>query len=93
MTPACGQEPPQGRHRACADQRSDQEWLQHPEHHVLQRVHVIDEARHEVAPAEGRKARGSDGLEPREHANAEVGQHAEGGVVADQTLAVTEEAP
>ena len=93
MRPACGKEPPKDRHRPGADERRHQERLQHPEHHVLQRVHVIDEARHEVAPAEGGEPRGRHGLEPSEHAHAEVGQHAEGGVVADQPLAVAEEAP
>ena len=39
------------------------------------------------------KARGSHRLEPLEHADAQVGEHAQRGVVADQPLAVAEEAP
>ena len=66
--------------------------MEHPEHHVLQRVHVIDEARHEVTSAEGGEARGSNRLEPLEHADAQVGEHAQRGIVADQSLAVAEKA-
>ena len=87
------EEPPQGRHRASADERRHQERLQYPQHHVLQRVHVVDEARHEVAPAEDREAGGGHRFEPFEDTHAEVGQHAQRGVVAPQPLAVAEEPP
>ena len=88
-----GEEPPKDRHRSGADERRHQERLQHPEHDVLQRIDVIDEARHEITPAEGGEPRGRHCLEPSEHAHPEVGQHPEGGVVADQPFAVAEEAP
>ena len=48
--------------------------------------------RHQVAAAEGGQAGGRQRLEAPVDVHAEVGEHAEGGVVTDQALAVAEEA-
>ncbi len=77
---------------APAHQDGDGEGLDHSQHDVLERVDVVDDARHEVTTAEGGQPGRRQRLEPRVHADAEVGQHAQGGVVADQPLAVAQEA-
>lgn len=48
------QDPHHG-HGPRSDQRGDGERLDDPEHHVLERVDVVDDPRHEVAPAEERQ--------------------------------------
>ncbi len=87
-----GQEPPQRGHRRAAYQHRHGERLDDPQHDVLQRVDVVDDAGHEVAAAESGEPRRRQCLEPRVDAHAEVGQHAQRGVVADQPLAVAQEA-
>ena len=56
-------------------------------------VHVLDEAGQQVAaPERGQPGRGQS-LQPLVDADPQVGQDAQGGVVADQAFAVAEQTP
>ena len=77
---------------AGADQGGDNEGLDDPEHHVLERVHVVDDPGHEIAPPEEREPCGGHPFQLLVDAHTQVAQHAQGGVVPDQALAVAQEA-
>ena len=86
------EEPPQDGHGGHAHERGDGEGLDHPQHHVLQRVHVVDHPSHEVAAPEQREPGRRHRFEAFVDADAQVGQHAQRRIVADQPLAVAKEA-
>ena len=85
------EEPPEGGDGGGADEHRHGEGLDHPQHHVLEGVDVVDDARHQVATPEAGQAGRSQGLESLEDPHAQVGQGAQGRVVTDETLAVAQE--
>ena len=90
--PASGEEPPDDGDGGRADERRHRERLDDPQDHVLERVDVVDQAGDQVASAEEWQAGRGDRLEPLVDPHAQVGQRAQRGVVADEPLAVAEEA-
>ena len=91
--PRRGQEGPDQPDRGRPHQDGDGEGWDDPEDQVLQRVHVGDQPGQQVAAAERRESGRGQALEVLVDADPLDGQHAERSVVADQTLAVAEEAP
>ena len=69
------EDPPHAGDRDDSDERGHRKGLDHPQHDVLEGVHVVDDPRHEVAAAEEREAGRRRRFEAFVDADAQVGQH------------------
>ena len=87
------EEPPEDRDGARSDKHGHEERLQNPQHNVLQRVDVVDEASHEVAAPEDGDARRCHRFEPLEDTHPEVASTPSAASWPDQSLAVAKEPP
>ena len=86
------QHPPHEDDGQHAHDHSDAERGDDPDDQILQRVDVLDHASQQVASAEHGQAGGGQPLESVVDRHPQVGEQSEGGVVAHQSLLVSEEA-
>ena len=86
------QHPPHNRHRHDTDHHRGTERGDDPDDQVLLGVDIPDDPGQEVAPPERRQAGGRKPLEALVDLHSEISEQPEGGIVADQPLAVAEEA-
>ena len=81
--PRTGQEVPRKGHRRDDHEERAPERRDHFDHQILQGVNVLNQAGEQIAAPERRQPGGSERLEPFINPDPQIGQGAEGGVVAD----------